>query len=220
MLSAEIRSDRTEILAWERHAWIGFHPKQVHPRQDHRRQHNGYRGGTSPVALRHLCRCCCGKGKYRTRRKRDSYSRAIFSYPYPLSHLPGHSTKSTAYQSLRSGGLASNATAGPTSTSHQGTFRHCRPANLSPANILRISLHSSSQGATKKVTDSGTAFLRFQVKPEIAGVEAASLAPPIINTAWLTDTQKGVTTSATVIVNAEHAFLPLLVRNRWPEASR
>jgi regulator of extracellular matrix RemA (YlzA/DUF370 family) len=49
--------------------------------------------------------------------------------------------------------------------------------------------------------------------PHITGTAPLSLAPPIVNTAWLTDTQYGRSISATVIVNARHVYLPLLQRD-------
>jgi hypothetical protein len=36
---------------------------------------------------------------------------------------------------------------------------------------------------------------------------------PIVNTAWLTDTDSGFSVSATAIVNGWRAYLPLTVRN-------
>jgi hypothetical protein len=40
--------------------------------------------------------------------------------------------------------------------------------------------------------------------------EASSL--PIVNTAWLTDTEYGRSVAATVIVNGWHVYLPLVMR--------
>ena len=56
--------------------------------------------------------------------------------------------------------------------------------------------------------------VRFQVTPGITGTEALSLSQPIVNTAWLTDTERGWTVSATVIVNGWRVYLSLAVKNR------
>lgn len=54
----------------------------------------------------------------------------------------------------------------------------------------------------------------FQVTPGITGtVGSLSLALPIINTAWLTDTQSGASVSATTIVNGWRTYLPVAIRN-------
>ena len=51
--------------------------------------------------------------------------------------------------------------------------------------------------------------IRFQVS--ITGTEALSPAPPILNTAWLTDTY-GRSVAATVIVNGHRTYLPSVLR--------
>ncbi len=55
--------------------------------------------------------------------------------------------------------------------------------------------------------------IRFQVTPGITGTGSLSLSPPIINTAWLTDTENDRGVSAAVIVNGRRVYLPLVVRN-------
>ncbi|MGD8244453.1 MAG: glycoside hydrolase family 88 protein, partial [Anaerolineae bacterium] len=59
-------------------------------------------------------------------------------------------------------------------------------------------------------------MIRFQVTPSMTTMAALSQAPPIVNTAWLTDTRSGFVVSDTVIVNAQHAYLPLAMRSRRP----
>jgi len=54
--------------------------------------------------------------------------------------------------------------------------------------------------------------VRFQVTPGITGTGALSLSQPIVNTAWLTDTYSGFGVSATVIVNGQRIYLPLVLR--------
>lgn len=54
--------------------------------------------------------------------------------------------------------------------------------------------------------------VRFQVTPTISGTNAYSLAEPIVNTAWMTDTGNDRTVAARVVVNAHHVYLPLLQR--------
>lgn len=54
--------------------------------------------------------------------------------------------------------------------------------------------------------------MRFQVTPGITGTGSLSLAQPIANTAWMTDTENGASVSATVIVNGWHTYLPLVLR--------
>ncbi len=53
----------------------------------------------------------------------------------------------------------------------------------------------------------------FQVTPGITGAGSLSLSLPIVNTAWLTDTDYGRTVSATVIVNAERIYIPLTLES-------
>lgn len=53
-------------------------------------------------------------------------------------------------------------------------------------------------------------LIRYQVT--ISGAEAPSLASPIANTAWLTDTDYDRGLSATGFVNAQRAYLPFIVR--------
>lgn len=60
----------------------------------------------------------------------------------------------------------------------------------------------------------------FQVTPSVTGTLPLSPSPPIVNTAWLTDTKYGRGVSTTVIVNAERAHLPLLLRHAPPTIGR
>lgn len=55
--------------------------------------------------------------------------------------------------------------------------------------------------------------ITFQVTPGITGTGSLSLSLPIVNTAWVTDTDYGRTTSATVIVNGRRAYLPVSAKN-------
>ncbi len=55
--------------------------------------------------------------------------------------------------------------------------------------------------------------VRFQVTPGVTGTGSLLLAAPIINTAWLTDTQYGRSRRATAIVNGSRVYLPLIVRS-------
>jgi hypothetical protein len=55
--------------------------------------------------------------------------------------------------------------------------------------------------------------IRFQVTPGVTGTGSLDLALPIVNTAWLTDTENGRSVSATVIVNGHRLCLPLAARN-------
>lgn len=54
--------------------------------------------------------------------------------------------------------------------------------------------------------------VRFQVTVDIPGAEPSALAPTIFNTAVLTDTGRGVSTSATAVVN-RFVYLPMIVRS-------
>jgi hypothetical protein len=54
--------------------------------------------------------------------------------------------------------------------------------------------------------------VRFQVTPGITGSGSLDLSSPIVNTAWLTDTDSGLGVSATSIVNGWHFYLPLILR--------
>jgi hypothetical protein len=54
--------------------------------------------------------------------------------------------------------------------------------------------------------------IRFQVTAGITGTGSLSLSLPIVNTAWLTDTESGWSVSATVIVNGYYLYLPLILR--------
>jgi hypothetical protein len=56
-------------------------------------------------------------------------------------------------------------------------------------------------------------LIRFQVTPTVFTSGSLPLAPPIVNTVWLTDTTNKKTVSATVIVNALQVYLPLLRHN-------
>ncbi len=55
--------------------------------------------------------------------------------------------------------------------------------------------------------------IRFQVTPGITQTGSLSLSPPIVNTAWLTDTEGGWRVSAIVIVNGRRIYMPLVLRS-------
>jgi hypothetical protein len=54
--------------------------------------------------------------------------------------------------------------------------------------------------------------IQFQVTRGITGTGSLSLSLPIVNTAWLTDTESGWSVSDTVIVNGRHIYLPVILR--------
>jgi hypothetical protein len=56
--------------------------------------------------------------------------------------------------------------------------------------------------------------ISFQITPTVTTSGSLPLAPPIVNTVWLSDTTNKKTVSATVIVNALYVYLPLIDRNR------
>jgi uncharacterized repeat protein (TIGR01451 family) len=58
--------------------------------------------------------------------------------------------------------------------------------------------------------DGAAGVIRFQVAPAIPG--SGTLLPPIVNTAWLTDTW-GTSLSSTVIINAYRVYLPLVTKD-------
>jgi hypothetical protein len=53
--------------------------------------------------------------------------------------------------------------------------------------------------------------IQFQVTPGLTGTGSLDLAPHIINTAWLTDTESGASVSATAVINGRRVYLPLIV---------
>ena len=62
--------------------------------------------------------------------------------------------------------------------------------------------------------EDGTArVIRFQATTGIAGSASLSLMLPVVNTAWLTDTQAGISLSSTITVNGYRTYLPLIMRN-------
>jgi hypothetical protein len=61
-------------------------------------------------------------------------------------------------------------------------------------------------------------MISFQVTPGVTGTGSLDLSLPIVNTAWLTDTENGRSVSATAIVNARRLYLPLVQRNALPGA--
>lgn len=56
--------------------------------------------------------------------------------------------------------------------------------------------------------------IHFQVTPNSSEIGENALSPPIVNTAWLTDTAHGKSVSAMIIVNGRKGFLPLVLRDR------
>lgn len=55
-------------------------------------------------------------------------------------------------------------------------------------------------------------MVQFQVTPGVSGTNPLSLAPPIVNTAWLTDTQFNRSASGATIINGERRYLPIVAR--------
>jgi hypothetical protein len=55
--------------------------------------------------------------------------------------------------------------------------------------------------------------IQFQVTPGITGTGSLELARPIVNTAWLTNADSGVSVSSTSIVNGQRVYFPLAMRN-------
>jgi len=63
------------------------------------------------------------------------------------------------------------------------------------------------------ILPTGTAATtQFQVKPSVTGTLTLQLAPPIVNTAWLTDMVYGRHVSATTIVNGQRLYLPVVLQ--------
>jgi hypothetical protein len=58
----------------------------------------------------------------------------------------------------------------------------------------------------------GAQVFSFQVTPGVTGTGSLLLSPPIVNTAWLTDTENDRSVSATVVVNGRLLYLPFIVR--------
>jgi hypothetical protein len=54
--------------------------------------------------------------------------------------------------------------------------------------------------------------IRFQVTPGITGTGSLSLSLPIVNTAWLINTESGRSVWATAIANGWHTYMPLVLR--------
>jgi hypothetical protein len=54
--------------------------------------------------------------------------------------------------------------------------------------------------------------IRFQVTPGLTGTGSLELAPPVVNTAWLTDTHSGLGVSARALVNGRRTHLPLVLK--------
>lgn len=61
--------------------------------------------------------------------------------------------------------------------------------------------------------DDSAGMIRFQATPGITtGTGSLQFAWPVVNTAWLTDTDQGLSRTATVIVNGAYVYLPLVIR--------
>jgi hypothetical protein len=58
-----------------------------------------------------------------------------------------------------------------------------------------------------------TQVVRFQVTSVFTGTGSLHLAMPVANTAWLTDTESGLSVSATAIVNGRRTYLPLMTQH-------
>ena len=61
--------------------------------------------------------------------------------------------------------------------------------------------------------DGPAGVIRFQATTGIVGSASLSLLLPVVNTAWLTDTQSGISLSATVTVNGYRTYLPFIMRD-------
>jgi hypothetical protein len=57
-------------------------------------------------------------------------------------------------------------------------------------------------------------MVRFQLTPGITSTGSLSLSAPILNSAWLTDTERGFSVSATVIVNGWRGLFPFFPGDR------
>jgi hypothetical protein len=81
-------------------------------------------------------------------------------------------------------------------------------ANLSPPPVYSITARAVLwQGRPPSDT---AGLVTFRVTPGLTGTGSLSLAMPLVNTAWLTDTVSGFVTRATVIVNGWRFYLPLV----------
>jgi hypothetical protein len=78
---------------------------------------------------------------------------------------------------------------------------------ITPAAVYSPTLHTIAWQGTPMTGTVGT--IRFQVTPGITGTRALSLSQPIVNAAWLTDTEHDRSISSTIIVNGYHLYLPL-----------
>ena len=84
-------------------------------------------------------------------------------------------------------------------------------------NVTPSAVYSSTANAIVwqgALTTDTFGVIRFQATPGITGTASLSLALPIVNTAWLTDTVGGHDTSATVIVNGYRTYFPIFLREK------
>jgi hypothetical protein len=81
---------------------------------------------------------------------------------------------------------------------------------VTPAAVYSPAAHAIVWQGTLPTDTAQT--LHFQVTPGITGTGSLSLSMPIVNTAWLTDTESGRKVWATVIANGWHVYLPLVLR--------
>ncbi|MFL7794391.1 MAG: hypothetical protein AB8I69_19775, partial [Anaerolineae bacterium] len=81
-------------------------------------------------------------------------------------------------------------------------------STLTPAPVYSPTAHAITWEGT---LPDGTVMIQFQVTPVTAGAPS-DLAPPIVNTAWLSDVASSRNISSTCIVNPKRVYLPLVAR--------
>jgi hypothetical protein len=93
------------------------------------------------------------------------------------------------------------------------------PVHYVPGSLVSDLMPTVSYSPTLKAVvwegtlpTSTTPTIRFQVTPGITGTGSLLQATPIINTAWLTDTEYDRSRRATAIVNGGRIYLPLIIR--------
>jgi uncharacterized repeat protein (TIGR01451 family) len=81
---------------------------------------------------------------------------------------------------------------------------------VTPTAVYSPTAHAISWRGTLPTNTVQT--IQFQVTPGVTGTGSLDLSGPIVNTAWLTDTESGWSTSVTTIVNGWRLYLPLVLR--------
>ena len=82
-------------------------------------------------------------------------------------------------------------------------------STITPAPVYSPTAHAITWEG--KLPAESTIVIRFQVTPDTTGAPLDP-APPIVNTAWLTDVAYGRSISSTCIVNPKRTYLPLIAR--------